>query len=74
MAVRQDLAAVVLAAGYSQRMGAFKPLLPFGSTTVIERVIAIAADRPTARTVTRSTREQTPGGTGNERTTRTFNR
>jgi CTP:molybdopterin cytidylyltransferase MocA len=40
VAVRQDLAAVVLAAGYSRRMGAFKPLLPFGSTTVIERVIA----------------------------------
>jgi CTP:molybdopterin cytidylyltransferase MocA len=35
------LAAVVLAAGYSRRMGAFKPLLPFGSTTVIERVITI---------------------------------
>ena len=33
------LAAVVVAAGYSRRMGAFKPLLPFGSTTVIERVI-----------------------------------
>ena len=40
MAVRSDLAAVVLAAGYSRRMGAFKPLLPFGSTTVIERLIA----------------------------------
>jgi molybdenum cofactor cytidylyltransferase len=40
VAVRQDLAAVILAAGYSRRMGAFKPLLPFGSTTVIERVIA----------------------------------
>jgi CTP:molybdopterin cytidylyltransferase MocA len=40
VAIRQDLAAVVLAAGYSRRMGAFKPLLPFGSTTVIERVIA----------------------------------
>jgi molybdenum cofactor cytidylyltransferase len=40
VAARQDLAAVVLAGGYSRRMGAFKPLLPFGSTTVIERVIA----------------------------------
>jgi molybdenum cofactor cytidylyltransferase len=37
---RPDVAAVVLAGGYSRRMGAFKPLLPFGSTTVIERVIA----------------------------------
>jgi molybdenum cofactor cytidylyltransferase len=40
VAVRQDLAAVVLAAGYSRRMGAFKPLLPLGSTTVIERVLS----------------------------------
>ena len=39
MAVRQDLAAVVLAAGYSRRMGAFKPLLPFGPATVIERIL-----------------------------------
>jgi CTP:molybdopterin cytidylyltransferase MocA len=41
VAARQDLAAIVLAAGFSRRMGAFKPLLPFSSTTVIERVIAI---------------------------------
>ena len=40
---------------------------------VIVRVIVIAVDRPTARSVTRSTREQTPGGTGNERITRTIN-
>ena len=31
-----DLAAIVLAAGRSRRMGAFKPLLPFGNRTVIE--------------------------------------
>lgn len=31
-----DIAAIVLAAGRSKRMGAFKPLLPFGETTVIE--------------------------------------
>ena len=36
---------------------------------VIVRVIGIVADRPSAHTVTRSTREQTPGGPGNERTT-----
>ena len=30
------VAAIVLAAGRSQRMGAFKPLLPFGQKTVIE--------------------------------------
>jgi len=39
MAFRLDLAAVVPAAGYSRRMGAFKPLLPFGATTVIEQVV-----------------------------------
>jgi hypothetical protein len=39
---------------------------------VIVRVIGIVADRPNARTVTRSTREQTPGGPGNERTTTTI--
>ena len=37
---------------------------------VIIRVVRIAANRPSARTSTRSTREQTPGG-GEERTTRT---
>jgi len=31
-----DVAAILLAAGQSKRMGAFKPLLPFGNTTVIE--------------------------------------
>lgn len=39
MAGRTDLAAVALAAGLSSRMGAFKPLLPFGSSTVIEQVL-----------------------------------
>jgi molybdenum cofactor cytidylyltransferase len=34
-----EVAAVVLAAGRSERMGAFKPLLPFGPTTVIETCI-----------------------------------
>jgi molybdenum cofactor cytidylyltransferase len=33
------IAAVLLAAGRSQRMGAFKPLLPFGKQTVIESTI-----------------------------------
>jgi CTP:molybdopterin cytidylyltransferase MocA len=31
-----DLSAILLAAGRSRRMGAFKPLLPFGDSTVIE--------------------------------------
>src|ERR1051325_11777549 len=30
------VAAILLAAGQSRRMGAFKPLLPFGNKTVIE--------------------------------------
>ncbi|RPI60730.1 MAG: nucleotidyltransferase family protein [Planctomycetaceae bacterium] len=34
-----QLGAVVLAAGYSRRMGAFKPLLPFGSGTILEQTI-----------------------------------
>lgn len=34
-----DVAAILLAAGQSQRMGAFKPLLPFGETTVIRSCI-----------------------------------
>jgi uncharacterized membrane protein len=40
---------------------------------VIVRVVRIAATRPSARTSTRSTREQTPGG-GEERTTHTTTR
>jgi molybdenum cofactor cytidylyltransferase len=35
----KDIAAIVLAAGMSRRMGAFKPLLPFGDSTVIESCI-----------------------------------
>jgi molybdenum cofactor cytidylyltransferase len=34
-----DVAAILLAAGQSRRMGAFKPLLPFGNKTVIESCI-----------------------------------
>jgi len=33
------VSAILLAAGRSERMGAFKPLLPFGETTVIRRSI-----------------------------------
>ncbi|MFH1027816.1 MAG: NTP transferase domain-containing protein [Pseudomonadota bacterium] len=39
--MNQPLTAIILAAGYSSRMGAFKPLLPFGGTTVLERVVAL---------------------------------
>ena len=35
----EGVAAIVLAAGRSERMGAFKPLLPFGSSTVIDSCI-----------------------------------
>jgi len=35
-----EVAAVVLAAGWSSRMGAFKPLLPFAGDTVVGQVIA----------------------------------
>ena len=35
----EDIVAIVLAAGRSQRMRAFKPLLPFGAKTVIEACI-----------------------------------
>ena len=34
-----DVAAIILAAGRSRRMGAFKPLLPFGHQTVIESCV-----------------------------------
>jgi len=34
-----DVSAILLAAGQSRRMGAFKPLLPFGEQTVIESCI-----------------------------------
>ena len=35
----QAIAAILLAAGRSRRMGAFKPLLPFGELTVVERCV-----------------------------------
>ena len=36
----KEVAAILLAAGQSRRMGAFKPLLPFGERSVIESCIA----------------------------------
>jgi len=35
----KDVAAIILAAGQSKRMGAFKPLLPFGKQSVIKSCI-----------------------------------
>jgi molybdenum cofactor cytidylyltransferase len=40
MPARPELAAVILAAGRSSRMGAFKPLLPFGPHSIIERILS----------------------------------
>ena len=37
--MKGDISAIVLAAGYSSRMGKFKPLLPLGNTTIIVRVV-----------------------------------
>ena len=39
-----DVVAILLAAGQSRRMGAFKPLLPFGNKTVIESCIEYLHD------------------------------
>ncbi len=39
--MKHNLTAIILAAGYSSRMGRFKPLLPLGDATVIERVVAL---------------------------------
>ena len=36
LSVVESIAAIILAAGQSRRMGAFKPLLPFGDTTVVD--------------------------------------
>ena len=36
---KNEVAAIILAAGQSSRMSAFKPLLPFGKTTVIDQCV-----------------------------------
>lgn len=38
------IAAIILSAGYSSRMGEFKPLLPFGDATVLERDVSLFRD------------------------------
>jgi molybdenum cofactor cytidylyltransferase len=40
MSADENIAAVLLAAGRSRRMGAFKPLLPFGGVSVVEACVA----------------------------------
>src|SRR3954463_4130537 len=37
---QMSIAALLLAAGQSRRMGAFKPLLPFGTRSVVEACVA----------------------------------
>ena len=50
--MRNNIAAILLAAGRSRRMGAFKPLLPFGATqTVIETCINNLLDAGCAEVV-----------------------
>ncbi len=39
MALDTKIAALILAAGYSSRMGEFKPLLPLGASTVMEEAV-----------------------------------
>jgi molybdenum cofactor cytidylyltransferase len=39
IAMAKKISAIILSAGFSTRMGRFKPLLPLGDKTVIERVI-----------------------------------
>jgi molybdenum cofactor cytidylyltransferase len=36
-----DYAAIILAAGFSSRMGQFKPLLPLGKETITDRLVAV---------------------------------
>ncbi len=44
MTMKTRATAIVLAAGYSSRMGKFKPLLPLGETTVLGRAITLFRD------------------------------
>ena len=52
--MKNNFAAIILAAGFSSRMDGFKPLLPFGEATVIERVVRLFRDAgiDTVRVVT----------------------
>jgi len=44
MIMKPRATAIILAAGYSSRMNGFKPLLPLGETTVLERIITLFQD------------------------------
>jgi putative nucleotidyltransferase with HDIG domain len=41
LTVKDHLSAIILSAGFSGRMGRFKPLLPLGATTLAGRVVAL---------------------------------
>ena len=51
MAAAENIAAVLLAAGRSRRMGAFKPLLPFGGLSVVEACVAALREGGAAEVV-----------------------
>ena len=44
MTDHEAISAIILSAGLSQRMGAFKPLLPLGGRTLVERVAGLYQD------------------------------
>jgi molybdenum cofactor cytidylyltransferase len=44
MMARNKITALILAAGYSSRMGRFKPLLPIGPVTALERSVQLFRD------------------------------
>jgi putative nucleotidyltransferase with HDIG domain len=45
------IAAVILAAGYSSRMGEFKPLLPLGDMTILERAVGLFLEEAQVRDI-----------------------
>jgi molybdenum cofactor cytidylyltransferase len=40
MSTGKHIAALILAAGYSSRMGTCKPLLPMGDSTILEQTLS----------------------------------
>ena len=46
------IAAVILSAGYSSRMKRFKPLLPVGETTAVQKLVRSVKDAGIGRIVT----------------------
>src|ERR1700730_9929016 len=48
---KEQISAILLAAGRSRRMGAFKPLLPFGDKTVVEQCVTNLRDAGVHETI-----------------------